>query len=116
MDLVVCHTSVQHPWFAAAQSSRSDPHRDWYVWSAPSPDGGPPNGWLAAFGGSAWSFDEATDQYYLHTFYPEQPDLNWRNPQVAAAIGDVVRFWRSRGVDGFRVDAFNVALIGRVAA
>lgn len=110
MDLVVCHTSVQHPWFAVAQSSRSDPHRDWYIWADPAHDGGAPNGWLAAFGGSAWSFDEATDQYYLHTFYPEQPDLNWRNPQVAAAIGDVVRFWRSRGVDGFRVEAFNVAL------
>ena len=87
------HTSIHHPWFRA--------HPDWYVWA----DGGPPNNWRAAFGGPAWSRDERSGRWYLHSFYPEQPDLDWRNPEVRAAIGDVVRFWLEREVDGFRVDA-----------
>ena len=105
LDLVACHTSVEHPWFVESRASRKSARRDWYTWADPAPDGGPPSNWLASFGGSAWELDPGTGQYYLHTFYPEQPDLNWRNPEVAAAIGDVLRFWFARGVDGFRVDA-----------
>lgn len=110
LDLVLCHTSVEHPWFVAARSSRADPHRDWYIWADPAPDGGPPNDWLATFGGPAWLFDEGTGQFYLHTFFPEQADLDWRNPGVVAAMSQAFRFWRARGVDGFRLDAFNVAI------
>ena len=110
MDLVPCHTSIDHPWFVEARSSRTSDKRDWYIWADPSPDGGPPTNWQAAFGGSTWEWDEGTGQYYLHSFYPEQPDLNWRNPQVASAMADVMRFWFSRGVDGFRVDAIFAAI------
>jgi alpha-glucosidase len=92
LDLVPCHTSIQHPWFIESRSSRASPRRDWYTWADPKPDGGPPSNWRAAFGGPAWELDPHTGQYYLHSFYPEQPDLNWRNPEVAAAIGDVMRF------------------------
>jgi alpha-glucosidase len=105
LDLVPNHTSVQHPWFVESRSSRSNPKRDWYLWRDPSPDGRPPNNWLSEFGGSAWTWDDQTSQYYYHAFLPEQPDLNWRNPQVVTAIHDVMRFWLRRGVDGFRVDA-----------
>ena len=87
-----------------SRSSRDNPKRSWYIWRDPAPDGGPPNNWLSEFGGSAWEFDEATSQYYYHAFLREQPDLNWRNPEVRAAIYDVMRFWLGRGVDGFRVD------------
>jgi len=106
VDLVPGHTSDRHPWFVAARSSRSDPMRDFYVWADPRRGGGPPNNWRAVFRrvGSAWTFDRATGQYYLHHFLPEQPDLNWRNDKVRAAIDDVMRFWLDRGVDGFRVD------------
>jgi alpha-glucosidase len=97
LDLVPSHTSIEHPWFRE--------HPDWYIWS---PVDGPPNNWKAAFGGGAWSRDERSGRWYLHTFYPEQPDLDWRNPEVVAAMQDVVRFWLDRGVDGFRVDAVNV--------
>jgi alpha-glucosidase len=93
LDLVASHTSIEHPWF------RSHPGR--YIWS----DDGPPNNWVAAFGGPAWSRDPVSGRWYLHSFFEEQPDLDWRNPDVAEAIGDVVRFWLDRGVDGFRVDA-----------
>jgi alpha-glucosidase len=110
MDLVPCHTSVEHPWFVESRSSRSSPKRDWYIWADPAPRGGPPSNWTAAFGGSSWAWDEATGQFYLHTFYPDQPDLNWRNPAVAEAIGEVMRFWFARGVDGFRVDAIFAAI------
>lgn len=105
VDFVPNHTSDQHPWFQAARASRESPYRDWYVWRDPKPDGAPPNNWLAAFGGSAWEWDRATGQYYLHSFLKEQPDLNWRNPAVEAAMLDVLRFWLDRGVDGFRLDA-----------
>jgi alpha-glucosidase len=105
LDFVPNHTSDQHPWFVQSRSSRDDPKRDWYVWADPAADGGPPNGWLSRFGGSAWERDEATGQYYYHAFLKEQPDLNWRNPQVRAAIADALRFWMRRGVDGFRIDA-----------
>jgi alpha-glucosidase len=104
IDFVPNHTSAQHPWFRQSRSSRHTPRRDWYVWADPKPDGSPPNNWLSAFGGRAWEWDEATGQYYLHTFLKEQPDLNWRNPDVKAAMFDVIRFWLERGVDGFRID------------
>ncbi len=110
LDVVPCHTSVEHPWFVASRGSRSNEHRDWYHWADPAPDGGPPNNWLSVFGGPAWELDERTGQYYLHSFYPEQPDLNWRNPAVVSAFGDILRFWRARGVDGFRVDAIDRAV------
>jgi alpha-glucosidase len=105
LDYVPNHTSDQHAWFVDSRSSRTSPKRDWYVWVDPSPSGGPPNNWLSRFGGSAWSWDDATQQYYYHSFLQEQPDLNWRNPEVRAAMADVLRFWMRRGVDGFRMDA-----------
>lgn len=104
LDLVPNHTSDQHPWFAESRLSRLSPRRDWYIWRDPDADGGPPNNWLSEFGGSAWTYDPATGQYYHHAFLTEQPDLNWRNPDVRAAIHDVMRFWLRKGVDGFRVD------------
>ena len=104
LDLVPNHTSDQHPWFQESRSSRQSARRDWYIWRDPAPDGGPPNNWLSEFGGSAWQWDERTGQYYYHAFLAAQPDLNWRNPAVRAAIHDVMRFWLRRGVDGFRVD------------
>jgi alpha-glucosidase len=104
VDLIPNHTSDQHPWFIESRVSRDNPKRDWYLWANPKPDGSPPNNWLSAFGGSAWEWDADTRQYYLHSFLKEQPDLNWRNPAVKAAMFDVVRFWLERGVDGFRVD------------
>jgi alpha-glucosidase len=105
LDFVPGHTSDQHPWFLESRSSRDNPKRDWYVWRDPAPDGGPPTDWVAAFGAyPAWTLDDATGQYYLHLFLPEQPDLDWNNPEVAAAMTDVLRFWSDRGVDGFRID------------
>ncbi len=131
LDFVPNHTSDQHPWFQASRSSPEDPHRDWYLWRDPRPDGSPPNDWRAMFTGeqrwerdddgqlvrhsglappagadaSAWTWDPVAGQLYLHTFLPAQPDLNWRNDAVAHAMHDVLRFWLDRGVDGFRVDA-----------
>jgi alpha-glucosidase len=105
VDLVPNHTSDQHEWFQTSRSSRDDPKRDWYVWQDPTGDGRPPNNWMGAFlHGPAWTFDDATGQWYLHQFLPQQPDLNWNNPEVAAAIHDVMRFWLDRGADGFRID------------
>ena len=104
LDFVPNHSSDQHPWFIESRSSRDNPRRDWYIWRDPARGGGPPNNWISDFGGSAWTFDEATGQYYLHAFLKEQPDLNWRNPQVRSAMLDVMRFWFDRGVDGFRID------------
>jgi alpha-glucosidase len=104
LDLVPNHTSDRHPWFVESRSSRDNPKRDWYIWRDPPPDGGPPTNWLSNFGGSAWEYDDATGQYYYHAFLKQQPDLNWRNPAVSAAMLDVMRFWLKRGVDGFRVD------------
>jgi alpha-glucosidase len=105
LDYVPNHTSIQHPWFLAARSSRHHPQREWYLWHDPGPDGGPPNNWVSVFGGSAWAWDATTGQYYYHAYLQEQPDLNWRHPDVQAAMLDVLRFWLERGVDGFRVDA-----------
>src|SRR5438067_4215443 len=107
VDYVPNHTSDQHPWFRESRASRASPMRDWYVWRDPRPDGSPPNNWLAAFGGPAWTLDEAAGQYYLHSFLPQQPDLNWRNPAVREAMFGVLRFWLERGVDGFRMDALH---------
>ncbi|MEH3118615.1 MAG: alpha-amylase family glycosyl hydrolase [Methylorubrum populi] len=104
LDFVPNHSSIAHPWFAESRASRENPKRDWYVWRDPAPDGGPPNNWLSNFGGPAWTRDEATGQYYYHAFLAEQPDLNWRNPEVRAAMHDALHFWLERGVDGFRVD------------
>ena len=113
VDLVPNHTSDQHPWFVAARRSRDDPQRDWYVWRDGGGPNEPPNNWLGAFieGGRAWTWDTATEQWYLHQFLPEQPDLNWDNPALVAAMHDVMRFWLDRGVDGFRIDV--VHCIGR---
>lgn len=104
LDFVPNHTSVLHPWFLESRKSRSSAKRDWYIWRDAAPDGGAPNNWISNFGGSAWAWDEPTGQYYYHAFLAEQPDLNWRNPNVRAAMHEVLRFWLRRGVDGFRVD------------
>jgi alpha-glucosidase len=104
LDLVPNHSSDEHRWFLESRSSRDNPKRDWYIWRDPAPDGGPPNNWLSVFGGSAWQLDERTGQYYLHSFAVQQPDLNWRNPEVEAAVFDAIRFWLEKGVDGFRID------------
>jgi len=113
VDFVPNHSSDQHEWFQASRRSRDDPKRHWYVWRDGRGPGEPPNNWLGAFidGGSAWTLDPATDQWYLHQFLPEQPDLNWANPEVVEAMHDVMRFWLDRGVDGFRIDV--VHCIGR---
>jgi alpha-glucosidase len=105
MDFVLNHTSDQHPWFLDSRSSRSAIHRDWYVWRDGKAPGAPPNNWISLFGGSAWQWDEQTQQYYYHYFHIRQPDLNWRNPAVAGAMLDVTRWWYRRGVAGFRLDA-----------
>ena len=104
LDLVMNHTSHLHQWFIESRSSRDHPKRDWYIWRD-GRDGGPPNNWYSPFGGSAWEYDEATDQYYYHFFLKEQPDLNWRNPEVKKAMWDATRFWLDLGVDGYRLDA-----------
>jgi oligo-1,6-glucosidase len=101
MDLVVNHTSDEHPWFAESRSSRDNPKRDWYWWRET------PNNWRSAFSGSAWELDEATGEHYLHLFSRKQPDLNWENPEVRAAIHSMMRWWLDRGVDGFRMDVIN---------
>ena len=104
LDFVPNHTSDQHPWFIESRSGRRSPKRDWYIWRDARPGGGPPNNWASHFGGSAWERDEVSGQYYYHAYLKEQPDLNWRNPDVRAAMYDVLRFWLELGVDGFRVD------------
>ena len=105
LDFVPNHTSDQHPWFLESRSSRDNPKRNWYLWKDQAREGGAPNNWLSVFGGRAWEWDESTRQYYCHSFLKEQPDLNWRNPEVQEAMLDVMRFWLGKGVDGFRVDA-----------
>jgi alpha-glucosidase len=104
-DYVMNHTSDQHQWFIESRASRDSAKRDWYVWEDPREDGSPPNNWVSVFSGPAWTLDEATGQYYRHTYLAHQPDLNWRNPELVEAMLDVARFWLDRGVDGFRVDA-----------
>lgn len=104
LDFVPNHTSSEHPWFQEARTSRNSAKRDYYLWHDARPDGSPPNNWLSMFGGSAWEWDEPTGQYYYHAFLKEQPDLNWRNPEVRREMYAAMRFWLDRGVDGFRVD------------
>lgn len=107
MDLVVNHTSHLHPWFIESRSSVNSPKRDWYIWKEPNHNG-PPNNWLGAFGGSGWEYDKRTGEYYFHSFLKEQPDLNWRNPDVEDAIFKMMKFWLDMGVDGFRLDVVNL--------
>ena len=107
IDFVLNHTSDQHPFFVESRSSRTSPKRDWYIWRDPKPDGSRPNNWSSSFGPVAWTLDEKTGQYYYHYFYPQQPELNWRNPAVERRMLETVRFWLKRGADGFRLDAVN---------
>jgi len=108
MDLVVNHTSDEHPWFVESKSSIDNPKRDWYIWKYPKPDGSEPNNWESFFTPKAWELDKASNQYYLHLFSKKQPDLNWANPEVRAAIHDVLHFWLKKGIGGFRMDVINV--------
>lgn len=105
LDWVPNHTSDRHPWFVESASARDSARRDWYIWRDARSGGLPPNNWISIFGGSVWTWHEPTGQYYLHTFLAQQPDLNWRNPDVRAAMCDTLAFWLERGVDGFRIDA-----------
>jgi alpha-glucosidase len=107
VDLVISHSSDRHPWFHQSRADPRGPYGDWYVWADPRPGGGPPNNWLAVFGGSAWTWDGIRGQFYLHNFLVEQPDLNFHNPAVQDEILDIVRFWLDRGLDGFRLDTAN---------
>lgn len=108
LDLVINHTSNQHCWFLESSSSKDNPKSDWYHWQDPAPDGGVPNNWLSYFGGTGWTYNQARKQYYYHSFNNNQPDINWRNPQVKAEIFQMIRFWLDKGVDGFRLDASSV--------
>lgn len=110
IDFVPNHTSDKHPWFLESRSSRSVARRHWYMWADAKPSGTAPNNWVSHFGGSAWEWDAATGQYYLHSFDKRQPDLNWRNPEVQAAMFDVLRFWLEHAVDGFRIDAAHMIM------
>jgi alpha-glucosidase len=107
LDLVPNHTSSQHPWFVSARSSKSSPYRDYYVWADGQADGSPPNNWIDDTGEIAWTWDEATQQYYLHNFLSEQPDLNWWNPRVHEEFDKIISYWLDRGVAGFRIDVAN---------
>lgn len=107
IDQVISHTSDAHPWFKESRASHDNPKADWFVWADARPDGTPPNNWLSIFGGSAWQWDTRRQQYYLHNFLAEQPDLNFHNPAVQDAVLDATRFWLDRGVDGFRLDTIN---------
>lgn len=106
LDLVLNHTSEEHPWFQESRRDKVNSKRDWYIWS-PARNGKPPNNWQSRFGGSSWTFDAHSGEYYLHSFLPSQPDLNWRNPQVQEAVKNVFKFWLDLGVAGFRLDVFN---------
>jgi alpha-glucosidase len=110
MDLVPNHTSDQHPWFVDARSARDAPHRSWYVWADPKPDGSRPNNWVSSFGGPAWTLDDTTGQYYLHNHLVEQPDLNWWNEDVRTEFDGILTHWLERGVAGFRIDVCNVII------
>ena len=110
LDLVPNHTSIQHPWFVESRASRESAKRDWYVWADPAADGGPPNNWVSTFLGPGWELDAATGQYFLHSFLPEQPDLNWWNEEVCAEFDRILRFWFDRGVAGFRIDVAHMVV------
>ncbi len=107
MDLVVNHTSDEHPWFKESRKSKDNPYRDFYIWR-PSKNGGEPNNWVSFFSGSAWQYDEHTDEYYLHLFTKKQPDLNWENPKVRAEVYKIMDWWLQKGIDGFRMDVINM--------
>ncbi|WP_221563564.1 alpha-glucosidase [Alkalihalobacillus sp. TS-13] len=106
MDLVVNHTSDEHAWFIESRKSKDNPYRDYYIWH-PGKNGGEPNNWESIFGGSAWKYDEKTDEYYMHIFDVKQPDLNWENPKVREEVYDMINWWLDKGIDGFRVDAIS---------
>jgi len=106
IDLVINHTSDEHPWFIESRSSKDNPKRDWYIWHD-GKDGAEPNNWESIFNGSAWEYDEVTEQYYLHLFSRKQPDLNWENKEVREVLYDTVNWWLDKGIDGFRVDAIS---------
>jgi oligo-1,6-glucosidase len=108
MDLVVNHTSDQHPWFIESKSSRDNPKRDWYIWKDAKQDGSEPNNWESFFEPEAWTYDEPSNQYYLHIFSHKQPDLNWANPEVREAVYDMMHFWLKKGLGGFRMDVINM--------
>ena len=112
MDLVVNHTSDEHKWFIESRKSKDNPYRDYYIWRDPKAPGVPPNNWTSAFSGSAWKFDEATGQYFLHLFSKKQPDLNWDNPKVRKEVFDMMKFWFDKGIDGFRMDV--ISMISKV--
>lgn len=107
MDLVLNHTSDRHRWFQESKKSKDNPYSDFYIWRDPAPDGGAPNGWMSVFGGSAWEYEPERNQYYLHLFAKEQPDLNWDCEETREKIFDIIRFWNEKGVDGYRVDAIS---------
>jgi alpha-glucosidase len=107
LDLVLNHTSDQHPWFLESKKSKDNPHHDWYLWREPKPGNKPPNNWLSIFGGQGWEYIPELGESYFHMFVKEQPDVNWRNPDLRKAMLEVFRFWLARGVDGFRLDVFN---------
>lgn len=107
MDLVVNHTSEEHPWFIESKSSKDNPKRDWYIWKDPK-EGREPNNWRSYFSPSVWEYDEKTEQYYMHSFAVEQPDLNWENPEVREEIYSMMKFWLDKGIDGFRMDVINL--------
>lgn len=113
LDFVVNHTSDQHPWFQRSKDDRTGLYRDFYIWRDAKPDGSPPNNWYSVFGGPAWTRDLASGQYYYHYFYPQQPDLNWRNPRVERAMFDAAEWWLKRGIYGYRLDAVD-AMFERV--
>ncbi len=113
MDLVVNHTSDEHPWFLESRSSLDNPKRDWYIWKDPQADGSAPNNWASHFTRSAWEKDDLTNQYYLHLFSKKQPDLNWANPEVREAVYEMMHFWLKKGIGGFRMDVIN--MIGKPA-
>ena len=110
MDLVVNHTSNEHPWFLESRSSKDNPKRDWYIWRD-GKDGQPPNNWRSYITPSTWELEEATGQYYIHSFATEQPDLNWQNPELRGEIYKMMRYWLDKGIDGFRLDA--IALLAK---
>ena len=112
VDYIPNHTSDQHPWFVESRSSGTNPKREWYVWRDAKPGGGVPNNWTSEAGGSVWEWDEQTGQYYLHSHLKQQPDLNWRNAEVRAAMLDVLRFWLDRGADGVRIDVAHMLMEG----
>jgi alpha-glucosidase len=107
IDQVFSHTSIEHAWFRESRQDRTNPKADWYVWADPREDGTPPNNWMSIFGGVAWQWEPRREQYFLHNFLADQPDLDFHNPAVQQATLDYVKFWLDRGVDGFRLDSIN---------